>query len=154
MNQATAEYETLSDEEKARLRKADREKLEAIPAYKEGFRYGLKVHGALKPYMEAVPEGQEPDEDLFIAFRDCLIIAVKIAGGHGVGYEDDALCGNIVRCKRSLQAANQCLVALHSLRDRGFASSDHIDPLITEGQEVRDLVAKHIADLRSRVWWE
>jgi len=28
-------------------------------------------------------------------------IAAKLAGGHGMGYEDDVLCGNIVCCKRS-----------------------------------------------------
>jgi hypothetical protein len=77
-----------------------------------------------------------------------------LAGGHGMGYDDDALCGNIVCCKRSLAGADQCLRGLRALRDRGVAQPEVIDPLIQEGEQVRKLVEERIAELRSRVWWE
>jgi hypothetical protein len=126
--------------------------LKNMPAYKRSYQYGLRVHKALD---DLKIEGEEDqDEDLSDAVVGALIISAKLAGGHGMGYEDDALCGNIVCCKRSLAGADQCLRGLRALRDRGLASAEIIDPLVSEGEQVRRLVEEHIAELRSRVWWE
>jgi len=43
---------------------------------------------------------------------------------------------------------------LESLKARRLAPAKTLDPLIAECKEVRRLVEEHIADLRSRVWWE
>src|SRR2546425_483984 len=71
-----------------------------------------------------------------------------------LGDDDDVLCGNIVCCKKSLAAANECLQGLQSLRARRAVPTKVLDPLIREGKEVRALVEQHIVELRSRVWWQ
>lgn len=152
MNQAAAEYDALSDEEKEQLRRADRDEIESIPAYSRGYKFGMQVHDALFPLIEG--NDYEYDDDFIVALRDSMVIAAKIAGGHGMGYEDDALCGNIVNCKRSLAAAERCLAALQSLQETGRAPGDVVNPLAEEGVEVKRLIEEHIAELRSRVWWE
>ena len=141
----------IHDEEIEELMRRRHEDLHALPAYSQGYEFGLRCHNALRPYVQE--EEYPPDDDLIAAFSESLIIAAKIAGGHGMGYDDHTLCGNIVCCKRSLAAANKCLTALESLKARGRVPSEVLDPLIAECREVRLLVEQHIADLRSRVWW-
>ena len=126
--------------------------LRNMPAYARSYKYGLQVHNALDDYK--IHGQQDQDDDLIDAVLGSMIIAAKLAGGHGMGYDDDALCGNIVCCKRSLAGADQCLRGLRALRDRGVAAPAVIDPLIQEGEQVRKLVEERIAELRSRVWWE
>ena len=124
--------------------------------HSRAFELGTQVHKALEPYCGAYAGTEEIDEDqdLTDAIDGSMMIAAKLAGAHGMGYDDDMLCGNIVCCKRSLAGADQCLRGLRALRERGFAPPEVLDPLVAEGEQVRQLVAEHIAELRSRVWWE
>ncbi|HEV3144254.1 MAG TPA: hypothetical protein VGZ47_10245 [Gemmataceae bacterium] len=126
--------------------------LKKLPYYTKAFDFGLHVHDQLKPYL--TPEEEDQDEDMIDVLANGFNIAAKLAGAHGMGYDDDMICGNIVCCKRSLEAANECLRALKSLRERGKMPGEVADPLIKEGEQVRGLVEQHIADLRSRVWWQ
>ena len=114
------------------------------------YQWGLNVHEALKDYLDA--EDEEPDEDID-RVSSCFQVAAKIAGGHGMGYEDDVLCGNIVCNKRALAAADESLEALDSLEGRNVVDSETLKSLIAEGRNVRHLVDSRIAELRSRVWW-
>jgi len=131
--------------------------LDSVTAYKASYEWSLKVHNTLKPLFELENEKPEeewdPDDDISRVLR-CFEIAAKIAGGHGIGYDDDSICGNIVNCKKSLAAADESLEGLQAIRDRGPVSSETIDQLIEEGKRVRQLVADRIAELRSRVWWD
>jgi hypothetical protein len=126
--------------------------LKKLPYYTRAFDFGLQVHDQLKPFL--TPDEEDQDEDFIDALANGFNIAAKLAGAHGMGCEDDMICGNIVCCKRSLEAANECLRALKSLRERGLMPAQAADPLLNDGEEVRALVEKHIADLRSRVWWQ
>jgi hypothetical protein len=146
--------EAANDPEIAEEMRRDDEALKAMPAYARGFAFGLRVHDALKPFMEAASEAEAMEGDLGAAYINSLIIAAKLAGAHGMGYSDDVLCGNIVVCKKSLAAAQTCLEAMESLHRRHVVPAATLAPLIIECREVRDLVAEHIADLRRRVWWE
>jgi len=146
------DIEPPTDEEMVEWLREREEALQAIPAYTRGCDYGLKVYWALKPYMEK-QDMDDPDEDLVTAYSDSRVIATKIAGGHAMGYTDDTLGGNIVKCKRSLAAANKCLEAMALVKARGLVPAEVMDPLIAEGKEVRALVEQHIAELRKRVWW-
>ncbi|MCS6860218.1 MAG: hypothetical protein NZT92_07855 [Abditibacteriales bacterium] len=141
----------VHDEEIEEFIRRREEGLRALPAYARSFEFGLKCHNLLRPYVQA--EADPPDDDLIAAFSESRLIAVKIAGGHAMGYEDHTLCGNIVCCKRSLAAADKCLAALESLKARGKVPSEVLDPLIAACREVRSVVEQHIAELRSRVWW-
>ena len=126
--------------------------LKKLPYYTRAFDFGLRVHDQLKPYLTA--DGEDQDEDFIDALANGFNIAAKLAGAHGMGYEDDMICGNIVCCKRSLEAADECLRALMSLRERGLMPAAAADPLLKEGEQVRGLVEQHIADLRGQVWWQ
>jgi hypothetical protein len=68
--------------------------------------------------------------------------------------DDHTLCGAIVSCRKSSDAAAECLRALRSLRERAFAPPEVLDPLIVECEAVKSQVDEHIATLRSRVWWD
>jgi hypothetical protein len=123
-------------------------------AYARSFKFGLTVHKALKPWLRSDEPDVEIDEDLETAFGQALVIGAKLHGAHGMGTDDDVLCGNIVCCRRGLEAAQDTVRSLESLRDRGIVPADVLAPLIADGNEVRRIVEEHIAGLRSRVWWE
>ncbi len=136
-------------EETARLH---HEALDAIPAYSRGCEWGLRVHKTLQKYLDG-DEELEPDDPLVEAFSSSLVVAAKIAGGHGMGYDDDVLCGNIVCCKRALEASARSVAALEELLRLGTVPKETIEPLLDEGRAIHLLVEQHIAELRSRVWW-
>jgi len=143
------------DPELEETTRRDEEMLDAIPAYSHGQDWGLRVHRALQPYFELDPTVElEPDDPLVVAFSDSLVVSAKIAGGHGIGYDEDSLCGNIVCCKRAWEAAERAVHALEELVESGQVPAAVIRPLLDDGRQVRALVQQHIAELRSRVWWQ
>ncbi len=129
----------------------DRE-IEQIPAYVIASQVGDEIAGAIDPWLKRKPEIDD-DGRLGEAFIGCHITAAKIAGGHGMGYDDDVLCGNIVNCKRGLAGAHQSRKALVSMRDDKILPAEVVDPLLPRIDEVIKAVEERIAELRSRVWW-
>ena len=81
------------------------------------------------------------------------IIPVKIAGGHGMGYEKDSLCGNIANCKRSLKNASKCIYLLEIVRASASFPDSDINILIGEAIKVEREVINWIEDLRLKIWW-
>ncbi len=134
----------------ARLQQQE-EDLQQMPAYRRSFDFGLRAHDALQPY---VTEQHLPGDTILEAVTNSMIVATKIAGGHAMGYHPDSLCGNIVRCRRGLEAAEKCLAAMHTLRENGDIPAEILEPLIAECEEVRTTVEHHIARMRSQVWWD
>jgi hypothetical protein len=124
--------------------------VDSIPAYTAGCAWSFNVHQALVGLFPA--DDEEPDEDLLEASAASLV-AAKLAGGHGMGYADDVLCGNIVCCKRALAAADEALAGLAALRARQLGDAARLDAVLAEGRQVRQLVDAWISELRSRVWW-
>ena len=147
----SAMNEPLSEEDIEEVRR-DRDDLEKLPAYSRSFAWSVRVYEVLKEEF-----GQHVDdleEVMGQALCDAQMVAAKIAGGHGMGYEDEALCGNIVCCKRSLEAARRSLSGLSEVSDHVPSLRDPLAPLLQEGKEIERLVEEHIAELRARVWWE
>lgn len=144
------------DPEREEIARRKDEMLGAIPAYSHGQDWGLRVHRTLQPYLELDPTAElEPDDPLVTAFSDSLVVSVKIAGGHCIGYDEDSICGNIVCCKRAWEAAERAVRALEELVESGGpVPAEVIRPLLEDGRQVRALVQQHIAELRSRVWWQ
>jgi hypothetical protein len=145
--------EPLTDEELEELRREEGE-VDDIPAYARSFAWASRVFHSLRPEFESQSDELSELDELLIEALDCRVVSAKLAGGHGMGYDEDSLCGNIVCCKRSLEAADNSLRALRELADRRPELRERIDPLLAEGQEVRQLVDDRIAELRGRVWWE
>jgi len=78
-----------------------------IVAYKKSY----KLYITLSKYFKN-RKGVNADEDVLEAISASSVIPAKIAGGHGMGYEKDTLCGNIANCKRSLKNARKCIYML------------------------------------------
>lgn len=144
--------EALTDEDLEQEMREDKAALQAIPAYSRGYAWGLQVHRTLKPFLES--EDADPQDDLVEAFGGSLTVAARIAGGHGMGYDDESICGNIVCCRQALEAARNSAAALESLARQGVLPPETAHPLIEEGREVARLVEERIEELRSCVWWE
>lgn len=147
--EAMNEPPTEEDFEEANREQDD---LEKIPAYSRGFAWSIAVRDALEGEYEKL-DG-DLAERLAEAIGDSSIVAAKIAAGHGMGYDDESICGNIVCCKWSLEAANRCLDAMRELKHAQPALSDALAPLLMEGEEVKGFVEDRIAELRECVWWE
>lgn len=143
--------EPPSEEEIEEIRR-ERDDLEELPAYRRSFDWSLRVFEALKPEFGKL--GEDLDEVLSQTICEAQKVAAKIAGAHGMGYEDEVLCGNIICCKRSLEAAQRSLRSLRELSHHHPPLSAPLASLLQEGEEIKQLVEDHIAELRSRVWWE
>jgi hypothetical protein len=93
------------------------------------------------------------DDDGRAATQAAVGIPARIAGGHGIGYERDSLCGNIACCKRALGCLNESLDALLALRKRGALRPLEADELLRRGRSLGEWITQRIEDLRLRVWW-
>ena len=121
---------------------------EQIPAYQIAYDFSLAVYNFVElfyPERTDIPEIKELVEN-------CFLIPVKIAGGHGMGYEKDTLEGNIANCKRGLVAANNCVNALENLKAK-TKTTPGLVRIHVSAVKTREAVKKWIEELRSRIWW-
>ena len=91
-----------------------------------------------------------PDESIGV----CLAagkIGANLAGGHGLGYEEDTICGNIVKCRWALAECEFVIETLDFLASRS-RRPEYIT-LLPQARQLRELVADRITKLRARVWW-
>ncbi len=79
-------------------------------------------------------------------------IARSIASGHGLGYEDSHICGNIVKCREALSHVERSIALLDRLR--GSTNGAAVDGLMGTAVFVRAAVQERIEALRRRVWWD
>ena len=151
-----AQEEAGDDQEVERILREEQEALHKIAAYTRSNDWGMKVHDALKDLLEkeAGTAPADVEEDLSDAFGCTISVAAKIAGAHGMGYDDESLCGNIVCCNRALEEGERGVKALESIMAKGLVDKEMMGPLIEEGHQITALIQEHIAELRSRVWWD
>lgn len=126
--------------------------LHRIPAYHMAMKLSEKMDRVVRPLLKS--GGSEPPEDVGEAYIQIKIVAVKIAGGHGMGYDDDALGGNVVNCKRARAAADECEIAIKSLKKLKLISARAANDLLKDILELQKVVDKRIAELRARMWWQ
>jgi hypothetical protein len=78
-------------------------------------------------------------------------VGANLAGGHGLGYDEDTLCGNIVKCRWALSDCEFCREMLEQLhqktREQVYAD------LVAESRHLAEMLRERIARLRQRVWW-
>lgn len=116
-----------------------------LPLYQRAFAFG----SAVMDWAETVPE--DAKDTVFVDFcSNALQVGAKVAGGHGMGYELDALGGNIAITKRGLRAANRALAALRQLRAEPFMDEAVYRRLYEQTYEVRNAVGLHVQHLRER----
>jgi len=124
------------------------EDVRKISAYKKSYEFYMR----LSKYFENCNE-VDIDEDVVEAISASSMVPAKIAGGHGMGYEKDSLCGNIANCKRSLKSSKVCVCLLEIVRAKSTFPESDINSLIGEAIKVEHEVIKWIEYLRSRIWW-
>ena len=95
----------------------------------------------------------DADEAIQAALLTAAMAPAQIAGGHGIGYDRDSLCGNIANCKRALGNAQACMEHLEDLERRGMLPKDRAAELRAGNLAVQKAVRLWIEELRSRVWW-
>jgi len=79
-------------------------------------------------------------------------VAFHIASGHGLGYEDSHICGNIVKCRDALHGIERSTTLLRLLQTA--APGAEIEGLLGSAVFVRQALQERIATLRTRVWWD
>jgi hypothetical protein len=149
----------FDDDEDASLDEASEQvaesksRLRQIPAYAAAMALAYRVSDALRPLME----GEDPDDERIRLLSEAYITAhqaaVNIAGGHAMGYDEDVLCGNIVKNRMSLAAIVRCREAWGELIEQRIVTTDFAEPLINEMRRVQGMIEERIAELRARVWW-
>jgi hypothetical protein len=78
-------------------------------------------------------------------------IGANLAGGHGLGYDEDTLCGNIVKCRWALADCEFCRELLEQLaRQTGHARYRRLQD---QSAQLAAAIRQRIARLRARVWW-
>jgi len=139
-------------DEVASSRSEGRRDVADLPECARMLDWSARLHDALN-----VVDARQSD-DLVELFAEVIVasmtVGAKIAAGHGMGYDDEVLCGNIVCCRLSLDAARRCERAMHEIRQRRPELDEALMTLIDEGRQLQALIEQRIADLRSRVWWE
>lgn len=122
--------ENLTDEDIAEYRQL----------YRKAMDFGLAVM-----QLENLPE----------EFLNVCVAAGKIganlAGGHGLGYDEETICGNIVKCRWALAECEFVIETLDFLATR--TRRPEFSTLIPRAKQLRDQIAKRITKLRSQVWW-
>ncbi|MDR3634394.1 MAG: hypothetical protein P4L84_11365 [Isosphaeraceae bacterium] len=80
-----------------------------------------------------------------------LRVAAHLAGGHGMGYEDSVLCGNIVRCRWALAECRFCAETLAHIVSR--LGRPEFAGLLDRCRTLSNAIEERIDQLRRRVWW-
>jgi hypothetical protein len=78
-------------------------------------------------------------------------VGANLAGGHGLGYDEDTLCGNIVKCRWALSDCEFCREMLEQLHQK-TGEQVYVD-LVEESRQLAETLRERIARLRQRVWW-
>lgn len=121
-----------------------------IPVYQVAFEFAHAALDYMKQF-EYEQRGQNPLREQFCLHA--LRIAADIAGGHGMGYDEESLCGNIVKNRWALGHAQEAqrLLTLLIERDGSDASAD---TLLAQLPSISKALEERIAELRAKVWWD
>lgn len=91
-----------------------------------------------------------PEEDE-VVYLSAGKVGANLAGGNGLGYDDDSICGNIVKCRWALADCEFCREMLGHLHER--TGRTEFAELHLQAQELSAAIQERIARLRARVWW-
>jgi hypothetical protein len=78
-------------------------------------------------------------------------VGANLAGGHGLGYDDDAICGNIVKCRWALSDCEFCREMLEQLHEK--TGDERYAKLVEDSRALSESISDRITRLRKRVWW-
>jgi len=61
---------------------------------------------------------EKPPGNAELLFLSAGKVGANLAGGHGLGYDDESICGNIVKCRWALSDCEFCREMLEQLHQR------------------------------------
>jgi hypothetical protein len=95
--------------------------------------------------------GEDVPSNPELLFLSAGKVGANLAGGHGLGYDDESICGNIVKCRWALSDCEFCREMLEQLHDK--TGDDRFAELADESRRLAEVIRERIARLRKRVWW-
>jgi len=144
-----SEPERLDDDPDAEDLVGCFEQLREIPAYVSAQDFATRLEDLLERRMQKWSD----DEDARRAVFAAQMVSAQVAGGHGIGYERDSLCGNIANCKRALRSLGACREQLVVLQERRLIRPDDLLALAVEADQASAEINRWIESLRARIWW-
>lgn len=78
-------------------------------------------------------------------------VGANLAGGHGLGYDDDTICGNVVKCRWALSDCEFCREMLEQYH--GQTGEARYAELAADASRLAEGIRERVARLRKRVWW-
>ena len=126
------------------------DELESVPAYRLALDFGCRAADYLNQLKARNPE-EGSLHQRFAYHR--LRIAADIAGGHGLGYDEETLCGNIVLNRWALEHAKKSGMLLRDIEKCSCASPVTVEVFQRLGELQKELESR-ITDLRKQVWWK
>jgi hypothetical protein len=104
-----------------------------------------------RKFAVAVMRVEDFPEDAEVLYLSAGKVGANLAGGHGLGYDDEAICGNIVKCRWALADCEFCREMLGHLHLR--TGDARFEQLRHDAEELSAVIRERIARLRKRVWW-
>lgn len=117
-----------------------------LPAFTLAHEFGLRAF----KFAEQLPEKSREDSDVVDFVSNAMISAAKLAGGASFNEDANMLGGNIAYCKRGLNAANKCIEALQTMKERKMLDEASYMSLFKEAKEMRDAIAVYVLELREK----
>jgi len=100
----------------------------------------------------AVFDLEPPPPNAELLYLSAGKVGANLAGGHGLGYDEEFLCGNIVKCRWALSDCEFCREMLEQLHTQTGEAT--YAKLIEDSRRIAEVLRERIARLRQRVWWE
>ncbi|MDP8218591.1 MAG: hypothetical protein P9M03_07690 [Candidatus Theseobacter exili] len=79
-------------------------------------------------------------------------VSANIAGGHGLGYDKETICGNIVKNRWALKSLNVVIATLDSII-LNIGPNEKLLNLSNFTAAVRRAIEERVVMLRNQVWW-
>jgi len=97
---------------------------------------------AMRAFVHALMDADAPDDAVGAAMK----ASAHVAGAHGIGYDDDSLCGCIVKLR---WADDQLRVAGHFLEGHPCEAD-----FVPQREALRARLRERIERFRARAWWQ
>ncbi len=105
-----------------------------------------------REFAGAVFDLEPPPPSAELLYLSAGKIGANLAGGHGLGYDEEFICGNIVKCRWALSDCEFCREMLEPLHAQTGEAT--YAKLLEDTRRIAEVLRERIACLRQRVWWQ
>jgi hypothetical protein len=147
LDELLLESEAAIEEAEVRLEEIENG-LENSPPNNENY---LELAKSARRFAVAIARLEPCSEVPEILFLSAPKVGANLAGGHGLGYDEETLCGNIVKCRWALADCEFCREMLEQLVQR--TGREVYRTLAAQSVRLSEHIRERIARLRVRVWW-